>query len=494
MSMISSTLVTPSILATLQKITLLASAVLVLFSFTIFLAGGRWGAYIPSVVPGIYLADFCLALGAGCALAGVRRIRRYGIRGLSLFGFVGFYLIGRVIDSLVLRPSPVPYLVVRDLAPYVYVLLLPLLGIALASISWLTFLWVIRVATSLHLVGYTLTNLGWMSLPASNLGELSGQAVTFPGRGDLLGVIFGLAFLAWGKWPGVAPASRLAQFLVLALGFNLGSRAAFATICLCVVSELWRERKFGQFRRLLLTTIIGISVSLMTPQIQGFVTKVGNATNDAKITSEAVEASKENLLTRQSLLPLVEVMGHSSELAPEFDVVTKSASDEGQTTIRHRLETWSAVTRGVLSHPSQFLFGSPGSQDRLLFMCTGKRLEDYKRGWRLTPEGPYPAQAEIRCPIDNGFDPVPVRDPHNWILNVLIYNGFVGVLLFISPIAFVLLTTRRIPNSTLWTLGVGAYLFCGLFGVIVSAPFALGPMSVFLAFALSRRLSLASSN
>ena len=182
---------------------MLVASVLVLAGLSIDLAGGRWGAYIPSPIPGVYLADLLVGLGALGALAGLKLVRGYRPILFVAFGLAAAYLAIRGLDSLVLRPAPDRYLVIRDLAPFGYLLLVPFMGIVLTSVSWAAFIWVVRIASSLHLLGVVLQGWGWITIPSSNLGQLSGTAVGFPGRGDLLGVIFGIAFLAWGKWPGV---------------------------------------------------------------------------------------------------------------------------------------------------------------------------------------------------------------------------------------------------------------------------------------------------
>ena len=241
---------------------------LVLAGLSIDLAGGRWGAYIPSPVPGVFLADLLVGLGALGALAGLKLVRGYRPILFVAFGLAAAYLAIRGLDSLVLRPAPDRYLVIRDLAPFGYLLLVPFMGIVLTSVSWAAFIWVVRIASSLHLLGVVIQGWGWITIPSSNLGQLSGTAVTFPGRGDLLGVIFGIAFLAWGKWPGALPASRVAQLLVLAFGFNQSSRAAFVTLVFCIALEIWRERKLGQMRVLLAVTAAGIAASILIPWVQ----------------------------------------------------------------------------------------------------------------------------------------------------------------------------------------------------------------------------------
>jgi hypothetical protein len=415
-------------------------------------------------VPGVFLADLLVGLGALGAVAGLKFARGYRPILFVAFGLAAAYLVIRGVDSLILRLAPDRYLVIRDLAPFGYLLLVPFMGIVLTSISWVWFIWVVRVAASLHLLGVVLQGWGWVTIPSSNLGLMSGTAVGFPGRGDLLGVIFGIAFLAWGKWPGVVSASRIAQFLVLAFGFNLGSRAAFVTMVFCVALELWRERKLGQMRVLVGVTAAGIAASILIPWVQ----------------------SNWNSTQPQATQPQT-TQPQTTQL--QIGALAKQFSTGGAGTNSARIDSWSDVLRSF-TVGTNFIFGGEiGSQDYFLYVCTGERIDAYLDGWQLTPNGVYPASGgAAKCGIDHGWDAVPVRDPHNWFLNMMLYHGIVGTGIWLFGFGAVLWVTRRVKNGSLAVIAIGAYFVCGSFQVIMSAPFALLPTAVFLAWLLSRYL------
>lgn len=437
-----------------QRKLLLAAAVLVLAGFSIDLAGGRWGAYIPSPIPGVFLADLLVGLGALGGLFGLKFVRSYPRLVFVAFGLVAAYLAIRGVDSLFLRPGFDRYLVIRDLAPYGYLLLVPFVAIVLTAVSWVWFIWVVRIAASLHLVGFVLTQWGLITLPASNLGQLSGMAISFPGRGDLLGVIFGIAFLAWGKWPGVVRASRVAQFLILAFGFNLSSRAAFLTMIFCVVLELWRERKLGQMRVLVAVTAAGIITSLVVPFVQ-------SNWNSWSTTQPET--------TQPQAIPVAAV---AKQLSGD------RYSIGGNRTATNRIALDSVVMPANLP----FGFGLGGYQ--LWEACT-------KLAWTSDAVGNRSINERFnfqKCPIDHGNDRVPVRDPHNWLLNSMLYHGAIGTGIWLFGFGAVFWVARREKNASLAVISIGAYFVCGTFQVIMSAPFALLPTAVFLAWLLSRYL------
>jgi hypothetical protein len=305
----------------------------------------------------------------------------------------------------------------------------------------------------LHLLGVVLQGWGWVTIPSSNLGLMSGTAVGFPGRGDLLGVIFGIAFLAWGKWPGVVSASRIAQFLALAFGFNLDSRAAFVTMVFCVALELWRERKLGQMRVLVGVTVAGIAASILISWVQS-----------NWVTTQTTQPQTTQPQTTQP-----------QTTQPRIGAVAKQLSAHGAGTNAARIESWSDVVRSF-TVSTNFIFGGEiGSQDYFLYVCTGERIDAYLGGFTA-------------CKIDHGWDAVPVRDPHNWFLNMMLYHGIVGTSIWLFGFGAVLWVTRRVKNGSLAVIAIGAYFVCGSFQVIMSAPFALLLTAVFLAWLLSRYL------
>jgi hypothetical protein len=139
---------------------------------------------------------------------------------------------------------------------------------------------------------------------------------------------------------------------------------------------------------------------------------------------------------------------------------------------------------------NNFIFGGEiGSQDYFLFVCTGERIDKYlDRGEFIPGAINSGASAPVKCMIDHGWDAVPVRDPHNWFLNMMLYHGIVGTGIWLFGFGAVFWVTRRVKNGSLAVIAIGAYFVCGSFQVIMSAPFALLPTAVFLAWLLSRYL------
>jgi hypothetical protein len=135
---------------------------------------------------------------------------------------------------------------------------------------------------------------------------------------------------------------------------------------------------------------------------------------------------------------------------------------------------------------TNFIFGGEiGSEDYFLYVCTSQRLAWYQETFvNLEEHG----QTSRKCRIDHGIDLLPVRDPHNWFLNMMLYHGMVGTGIWVFGFGAVFWVTRRVKNGSLAVIAIGAYFVCGSFQVIMSAPFALLSTAVFLAWLLSRYL------
>ena len=71
----------------------------------------------------------------------------------------------------------------------------------------------------------------------------------------------------------------------------------------------------------------------------------------------------------------------------------------------------------------------------------------------------------------------------------MLYHGLIGTLIFILAIAMPMVVYRRTPGSSLAIIPIGAYFVSGSFGVILSAPFGMLPVAVFLGWLLREGLA-----
>jgi len=119
---------------------------------------------------------------------------------------------------------------------------------------------------------------------------------------------------------------------------------------------------------------------------------------------------------------------------------------------------------------SWILGGSAGS-DYLYELCTG------------IPDAPGFIIEGPKCAVDDtGISPV-VRDPHNWILNISLYNGLLGLFVFVLALAMPSWKGRKTQNAAMPIAGIATYLVSGS-TFLISAGYALLPMTFFVAWLL----------
>ena len=146
-------------------------------------------------------------------------------------------------------------------------------------------------------------------------------------------------------------------------------------------------------------------------------------------------------------------------------------------TTNARIDTWTDVGRYLATGTNWVFGGGPGT-DTLYFACTGIRIAPE----RVTQESNGQITYFPKCSVDSNEAHTTLRDPHNWVLNLWLYHGIVGLLVLTLALVVPLWTLRSLTNYWLSTIGVFGILLVSSFGVVLSAPFALVPLTVFLSY------------
>ena len=442
----------------------LMPAILVLAALFIDVAAGRWGAYIRTPINGLYLPDALLALGALSALPSLRLLRALPLRIILVFMIPVLYILARVIQVLVTGAHEEPYLIVRDLAPYAYLAIVPLLVLALRRVKFSWLLWLLRIATLLQLVGVFAVTWGLLNAFQSDiLGGGDNGVLSY--RGDLQGVILGIGLIVWGSWPRSTNGLRVVQFIFLLGGMQLGSRAAFVTFIFCAVIALLRERKwFAPWKFILLAATALLASLVVSYAATTISTPETPTTISTPETPTAASPSVPELVARA-------VPGAAKLVGYE---------DAGEGTSAARLATYDLILDHLVN-PGFLAFGSGPGTGVLYTICTG------------APEAP--ARTMIvdngqniylpKCPVDDSNAATTLRDPHNWLLNWLIYNGLAGTLVLLAALLLPIWVYRKSNYSSLPISVIAAYFVCGSFGVIISAAFGMLPVTVMLAWLIA---------
>ena len=442
----------------------LMPAILVLAALFIDVAAGRWGAYIRTPINGLYLPDALLALGALSALPSLRLLRALPLRIILVFMIPVLYILARVIQVLVTGAHEEPYLIVRDLAPYAYLAIVPLLVLALRRVKFSWLLWLLRIATLLQLVGVFAVTWGLLNAFQSDILGGGDTGVLYY-RGDLQGVILGIGLIVWGSWPRSTNGLRVVQFIFLLGGMQLGSRAAFVTFIFCAVIALLRERKwFAPWKFILLAATALLASLVVSYAATTISTPETPTTISTPETPTAASPSVPELVARA-------VPGAAKLVGYE---------DAGEGTSAARLATYDLILDHLVN-PGFLAFGSGPGTGVLYTICTG------------APEAP--ARTMIvdngqniylpKCPVDDSNAATTLRDPHNWLLNWLIYNGLAGTLVLLAALLLPIWVYRKSNYSSLPISVIAAYFVCGSFGVIISAAFGMLPVTVMLAWLIA---------
>jgi len=451
----------------------LMPAILVLAALFIDVAAGRWGAYIRTPINGLYLPDALLALGALSALPSLRLLRALPLRIILVFMIPVLYILARVIQVLVTGAHEEPYLIVRDLAPYAYLAIVPLLALALRRVKFSWLLWLLRIATLLQLVGVFAVTWGLLNAFQSDiLGGGDNGVLSY--RGDLQGVILGIGLIVWGSWPRSTNGLRVVQFIFLLGGMQLGSRAAFVTFIFCAVIALLRERKWFAPWKFILLAATALLASLV---VSYAATTISTPETPTTISTPETPTTISTPETPTAASPSVpELVARAVPGAAKL----VGYEDAGEGTSAARLATYDLILDHLVN-PGFLAFGSGPGTGVLYTICTG------------APEAP--ARTMIvdngqniylpKCPVDDSNAATTLRDPHNWLLNWLIYNGLAGTLVLLAALLLPIWVYRKSNYSSLPISVIAAYFVCGSFGVIISAAFGMLPVTVMLAWLIA---------
>jgi hypothetical protein len=448
------------LLSTMRWLITLSPGSLILSALFIDLFAGRWGAYIRTPIDGLYLPDALLVLGVITALPLIGLLSALPQKILALFLVPALYVFARITQVIFIGIPSDPYLVIRDLAPFAYLALIPFIAVALSEFKFTALIWVLRAATLLNLV-ITFTQTIGLLTPFSS-GLLGGEGVqVFLFRDDVQGAILGIGLISWGYWKDVTRGYRLVQFLFILAGLNLASRAALATWIFCMIVVMVRERKWFAYWKFVLMVLTG-AVLLMAVS--------------------TLDSQKISNFSSQSISSKVISSGTFSDPGSLFG--------KPRATFDARLKTYEMVQQQIVKDSSWFLGAGPGT-DILYEACTGIATAPLRTSTRYSDGGSL-LLVLPKCPIDSSEAETTLRDPHNWILNLLLYHGIVGMLIFTLTLLIPMVVYRRTANAILPVIVISVYFVLGSASVIISAPFALLPISVLTAWLLTNSIRVST--
>ena len=371
---------------------------------------GRWGSYI-AIVPGfLYLFDTLLLISVvGTLMKSFKKTSNW-----IIYTSVGFFIIYNFVRSLEFNTG----VVIRDLAPFLYLFLIPTLRTSMAKIEIEMLGKVIVYATCLHLMWFLPSSVGLLKPTQVSIAEIP----IFSNRSDHSGVVMcmGVAFL------GIVLTQfpfRKALMLIFSLAVIVSnSRASLLGLLVVYLYIIFIQTKskqsngVGGFLSLLL-----LFAALITP-----------------LTSSP---------SLQSLLPENSVMRRLG-----FVEQDSNAHIIAQGTIRDRVLAWQSLTTWSRDQSNLFTGVGPGVE---MLIESGSLIR-----------------------LSGNQD---VRSPHNWLVSVFSRYGISGILIWSFIVFGPIMKKQKKPQMKALKVSVVSLCVIALFGVIIESPFGSLPLAVILA-------------
>ena len=228
------------------------------------------------------------------------------------------------------------------------------------------------------------------------------------------------------------------------------------TFIFCAVIALLRERKWFAPWKFILLAATALLASLVVPYAP--------TTISTPETPTAASPSVPELVAR-TVPGAAKIVGYE---------------DAGEGTSAARLATYGLIL-DHLGNPGFLAFGSGPGTDVLYTICTG--LPRSPARTMIVDNGQTVYLP--KCAVDSSEAATTLRDPHNWLLNWLIYNGLAGTLVLLAALLLPIWVYRKSNYSSLPISVIAAYFVCGSFGVIISAAFGMLPVTVMLAWLIA---------
>lgn len=174
------------------------------------------------------------------------------------------------------------------------------------------------------------------------------------------------------------------------------------------------------------------------------------------------------------------------ELSPKVierkSVIDKLTFNMSEGSLAARFQTWNLIYIYYLDNPVKFLIGDGFGSNILVTICNNYAgIYDYK--FRVESLGRYV------CPAEDTNYKNPLRDPHNFFINQLLYSGFVGVLviIFLCYKYFQSFAIEKFRANFYFILFISS-----LSSTLLSSPVTLIPIAYVFAVSMNVRVSLLS--
>ena len=483
------------------KINRQIAAYLLLAAVSLDLIGGRWAAYIISPLPGIYVPDFLYLAAIGLIISNKENLEIWFKSQSTLERYLSLITLAWVVSKLGLSyfvfHEKLSYSI-RDGAILFFLVSAPLAGIALRTVKIEKIKAAVRWSALIYVILFLLTYLGIITpFNSATLGGGSGVRI-FEFGGDLLGVICGITYLFWSDISKNNFDNLLVKILAIApLTLNNSRGGMLATVGIVVLTILFikRDKWRAEIIIIVLGLLLGVCLALKPPKsFHGVPTYSTNIHFNISDKGDSYPAfgivkvffpwdpinSAEEIRVREEKIEIDGIDKIIFYIPFKFPREIEEFFQRKGTVIA-RLATWKIIIEYHLRN-NLWIIGAPYGSYVIQIACSNPRLPTYGANY---PGGGIKGP---KCPVDSNETYSPIRDTHNALVTIFVYNGILGLIIFIALLKFQIKKTKVLEMSTkaYALIALVGYAISGMFSTFALSSFALLPCAFLLAFLSSR--------
>jgi hypothetical protein len=390
---------------------------LILCSFFISIAAGKWGSYIGIPSMNIFLPDVLLIIGCILAALNQKKIQaQFTIYGIASISFFCFQFLRNSEYSVIIR--------IRDLIPFIYLLLVPFVFKSFAGLDKAIFVKTLRYASLFHLFWQVPIMIGVLS--PIEVGGIFGYPIFSP-RWDHDGIALILGVIAWRRYLSLnLNENNLISVLMGTVLIVQYSRAALIAFLFTLTLFYFRHLKDKEF---------------------------GNFTKSYKLAF----VSAYLIVTILIALPLIKNYVPSDSVISRIGLITNSENSQ-------KAQQAATGTANARLYAQTTLFNWVKDRQQL-FLGVGPGVEMVRDSGAVLF-------------LSGSLD---VRSPHSWFYGLVCSFGYLGAFVWGYLIFAPLIKSRAIFHPLDFPLiGIYPILISSLFGVIIEAPFGILPLVILI--------------
>ena len=416
------------------------------------LALSRFGAYIPSPLPYLYLNEFFVLIFLGLSVGIGSKTTLYERLYISVC--IAYMLLKILYD---IRNSFEIEIAIRNIAPMLYICMAIPLANRFRIYKSHTINMAFKIGSLLFVAQYILM---FYILDPSIVVEIANKWKIFDVSSypdfpsDFAGVVCAIGFVFW-KSRNIGIIRNIAAYSFAAI---VSSPSRTAVIAFIIVAVVWIFKINSGSRKLIARDIcILIMSAVLSISFKYFASNSQNTLRlNTVLTGEASPEvflrilressfmrtySESEYLIKKKSINIKPIDTNETSLdknlsttlpATGFAYVYECFISGSCGTFSARIATW-IITAKFLYANNYILFGAPVGKNNLLDSCIqyGKKWNDGDRYY-------FGGEKYDKCPVESSFSNRRLLDPHNGLIYIFLNLGLIGLIFFAAPIALLI--------------------------------------------------------